>query len=119
MMGDNDFPAVLGGSNPAIGFLQQYTRGFNDYSQAGTNIPSLRLQNKYAQEGGGPLYDETTIAGSPSFDLSFPTMPMQGSSGRQSIEGIPNATPELLYKLMDRKRKNTGGQQLPGFLKGA
>lgn len=101
-----------------IGFLQSYTKGFEDYSQAGTDIPSLRLQDKYAQESGGPLFGQTSISANPSFDLSYPKMPGLGTE-QQSIEGIPNATPELLRKLMERKIKNPGGQELPGFLKGA
>lgn len=55
--------------NPALGYLQQYVRGFEDYSQAGSDIPSLRLQDKYAQEQGGPLVDQTLISASPSFDI--------------------------------------------------
>jgi hypothetical protein len=112
-MGDNDFPAALGGANPAVGFLQQYTKGYNDYSQAGTTIPSLRLQNKYAQESGGPFKEQLIASDSPSFDLSIPRLP-----DNQSVEGIPNATPELLRRYVDRKMKNPGGQELPGFLKG-
>jgi hypothetical protein len=45
-------------------------------------------------------------------------MPGIGAN-EQSIEGIPNATPELLQKYMERKLRNPGGQELPGFLKGA
>jgi hypothetical protein len=61
-MGDNDFPAV--------GFLQQYVRGMNDFSQEGTDIPSLRLQDQYAQESGGPLIGQQLISSTPSFDLN-------------------------------------------------
>ena len=58
---------------------------------------------------------ELKIAQGKSFDLNFPRMP----SG-QSYEGIPNANPEMLRKLKERKLKNKGGQEdLPGFLKGA
>jgi hypothetical protein len=71
MMMDNDFPT-------AIGFLQEYRRGLSDYSQAGEQIPDLRLQNRYAQEQGGPLVERTLISGSPSFDLSVPDVPALG-----------------------------------------
>jgi len=54
------------------------------------------------------------IAGGQSFDLNKPYVP-----GGQSYEGIPNATPEMLRRLKKRKEKNPGGQELPGFLKGA
>jgi hypothetical protein len=58
---------------------------------------------------------ELKIAQGKSFDLNFPRMP----SG-QSYDGIPNANPEMLRKLKERKLKNKGGQEdLPGFLKGA
>jgi hypothetical protein len=54
------------------------------------------------------------IASSQSFDLNLPRVP-----GGQSYEGIPNANPEMLRRLRDKKVKNTGSQELPGFLKGA
>jgi hypothetical protein len=54
------------------------------------------------------------IAKSPSFNLKLPHIP-----GGQSYEGIPNANPEMLRRLKERKVKNTGTQELPGFLKGA
>lgn len=52
------------------------------------------------------------IAGSPSFDLSYPNIP-----GR-NVEGIPNANdPVMREKLRRRLLKNPeGGQQLPEFL---
>ena len=108
---------MLQDQNPALGYLQQYVRGFEDYSQAGSTIPSLRVQKKHEEEQGGPLVDQTLISASPSFDLSLPKMPGIGTE-QQSIEGVPNATPELLRKYVERKLKNPGGQELPGFLKG-
>jgi len=53
------------------------------------------------------------VAGSPSFDLSYPKIP-----GRD-VEGIPNANdPVMREKLRQRLLKNPGyGQDLPGFLK--
>ena len=113
---DNDFPAVMANGGDGAGFLREYRRGMSDYSQAGTDIPALRLQEKYAQEQGGPIYNQL-IAGSPSFDLRFPKMPGQGTE-QQNIEGIPNATPELLRRFVERKMKNPGGQELPAFIKG-
>jgi hypothetical protein len=56
-------------SNPGAGFLKQYVRGYNDYSQAGTDIPSGRIQNNYAQESGGPLQGQTLISSDPSFQI--------------------------------------------------
>ena len=64
-MGDNDFPAVMG--NTPLGFLQGYVRGMQEYEQAGTGIPDLRLQNEYAQEMGGPLQQQM-IANLPDFE---------------------------------------------------
>ena len=58
MMGDNDFPTVMG--NTPLGFLQTYVQGLQEYEQAGTDIPDLRLQNEYAQEMGGPLQQQMT-----------------------------------------------------------
>jgi hypothetical protein len=50
-----------------------------------------------------------------SFDVNQPYVP-----GGQDFKGIPNATPEMLRKLQQRKIKNPGGKEdLPGFLKKA
>lgn len=116
MMSGNDFPTMM--ANPGIGFLRQYISGVDEYNQTGDLIPDLRLQEKYAQEAGGPLVNQTLISGTPSFDLNLPKMPGIGTK-QQSIEGLPNATPELLRKFVERKMKNPGGQDLPGFLKKA
>ena len=58
---------------------------------------------------------EELVAGSPSFDLSYPKIP-----GR-NVEGIPNANdPAMREKLRQRLLKNPDyGQDLPGFLKRA
>ena len=105
---DNDFPASLG-------YLQQYVAGMNRYQQAGTDIPNFGVQTDYAQQAGGPLAGQTLVAGSPSFDLSYPKIP-----GRD-LEGVPNANdPVMREKLRQRLLKNPeGGQELPGFLKRA
>jgi len=58
------------------------------------------------------LAEEQLISSSPSFDLRLPRLP-----GNQDVQGIPNATPELLRRLQERKIRNPGGQDLPGFLK--
>jgi len=52
------------------------------------------------------------IAGSPSFDLSYPHIP-----GR-NLEGVPNANESgMRKKLLQRFLKNPkGSEQLPGFL---
>ena len=50
---DNDFPTVM--ANGPVGFLQQYSRGINKYSQGGTDIPDFTTQRSYANEDGGPL----------------------------------------------------------------
>jgi hypothetical protein len=58
--------------------------------------------------------NDLKIAQGKSFDLNKPYVP-----GGQNYEGVPNANPEMLRRLKQRREKNTGGQQLPGFLKGA
>jgi hypothetical protein len=58
---------------------------------------------------GGSGFD---VAAVPSFDVSKPYIP-----GKQDYTGIPNATPEMLRRLQQRKMVNPGGQELPGFLK--
>jgi hypothetical protein len=54
------------------------------------------------------------IAQGHSFDLNMPYVP-----GGRTFDGVQNATPEMLRKLKKRKEKNTGGQELPGFLRQA
>lgn len=54
------------------------------------------------------------IAQGKSFDLNMPYVP-----GGRTFDGVQNATPEMLRKLKKRKEKNTGGQELPGFLRQA
>ena len=61
-MADNDFPS-------AVGFLQSYAKGMEDYQQSGDDIDDLHLQSKYVRSFGGPLLQETLISGSPSFDI--------------------------------------------------
>ena len=51
---DNDFPVRMAGGN-LEGYLQQYSRGVNKYSQGGTSIPDFTTQSSYANEEGGPL----------------------------------------------------------------
>jgi hypothetical protein len=51
------------------GFLREYISGRTGYSQEGTEIPSLRLQKDYAQEAGGPLFEQDLISGTPSFNI--------------------------------------------------
>lgn len=55
--------------------------------------------------------DNLKIASGNSYDLSQPYVP-----GGQKYDGIPNATPDMLRKLKQRREKNPGGQTLPGFL---
>lgn len=101
MMVDNDFPN-------ALGFLQAYKSVMSDYSQAGEAIPDLRLQNKYAQEIGGPLVQENLISGSPSFEIERPGYGLAVSPKmfRSEMERLypghnerrQNAVPNLLRK---------------------
>jgi hypothetical protein len=127
-------------------YAEQFS-GDNYFGQSGTNIPSFGIQGGYA--GGSstdvPPYfggyvtnapapnsflqdfikDQVknqlesnelrpALAASPSFDLNTPYIP-----GQQDYTGIPNATPDMLRRLQQRKIVNPGGQELPGFLKPA
>ena len=111
MMMDNDFPMLT--KSDTLGYLQQYVAGMNRYQQAGTGIPDFGVQTDYAQQEGGPLIGQTLVAGSPSFDLSYPKIP-----GR-NLEGIPNANdPVMREKLRQRLLRNPDSKEdLPGFLK--
>ena len=92
-----------------------------DYSQSGTDIPgfstgsggAFAAGSDFPGQGFGYQYQSPAmIAGSPSFDMNKPYIP-----GQQDYTGIPNATPEMLRRLQQRKMVNPGGQELPGFLK--
>lgn len=132
MMMDNDFPVAMAGGKRFLegylpklpitqkpqGYFREELGGERTYTQSGTNIPSFNVGQTYGQAEGGPVYEQL-IAGSPSFDLRYPKTPGIGTEN-QSIEGIPNASPELIRKFVERKLRNpNGGQELPGFLKGA
>lgn len=108
-----DFPVLLGNTaaNPA-GYLQAYVQGMSGYKQFGKDIPNFGVQQKYAQEQGGPLIENYEVSGSPSFDMKMPYIP-----GGQNFEGIPNASPEMLKKLQQRREVNPGGQMLPRIRK--
>jgi|OM-RGC.v1.029076015 hypothetical protein len=104
-----DFPVMLSNSmasNPA-GYLQMYVQGMKEHEQAGTDIPDFKVQQEYAQEQGGPLFQNYEVSGNPSFDVNMPYIP-----GGRSFEGIPNASPEMLRRFQERKKLNPGGQEL-------
>ena len=105
-----DFPIMLSNSmasNP-VGYLQSYVQGRLAHGQAGPDIPDFRVQKEYAQKQGGPFLENYKVSGNPSFDVNMPYIP-----GGYSFEGVPNASPEKLRLLQQRKLKNTGGQVLP------
>lgn len=109
-----DFPVMMNNSNLAMnmasnpaGYLQQYIQGVLKHTQAGTGIPDFRVQQEYAQEQGGPLFEEYKLSGNPSFDMNMPYIP-----GGRSFEGVPNASPEMLRRLLERKIKNRDVQKL-------
>jgi hypothetical protein len=100
---------------------QELAAASRDYSQSGTDIPdfsagsggAFAAGSDFPGQGFGYQYQSPAmIAGSPSFDMNKPYIP-----GQQDYTGIPNATPEMLRRLQQRKMVNPGGQQLPGFLK--
>jgi len=100
--------------DPSI-FLREYMSGGEEYSQSGTDIPSFGIGRRYEGGGGTGMnpYFNGQIAATPSFDMNKPYIP-----GQQDYTGIPNATPEMLRRLQQRKTRNPGGQEdLPGFLK--
>lgn len=80
---DNDFPN-------ALGFLQAYKSG---------------LQNKYAQEFGGPLVEENLISRSPSFDLSVPDVP---SLGPEVPDAMKRRQLEMLMPGHELRRRSAG-----------
>jgi len=100
---------------------QEFTAASQDYSQSGTDIPDFSAGSGGAfaagsdfpgQRFGYQYQSPAAIAAAPSFDMNKPYIP-----GQQDYTGIPNATPEMLRRLQQRKMVNPGGQELPGFLK--
>ena len=104
-----------GFSSSGKDFLSAFLKGSEDYRQSGTDIPSFGIRRSYVGglvPGEEPHFNEQ-IAATPSFDVNKPYIP-----GQQDYTGIPNATPEMLRRLQQRKTRNPGGQEdLPGFLK--
>lgn len=70
--------------NGAVGFLQQYARGVQDYSQEGTDIPSFSFENKYAQEQGGPIARSFKI-GPRTIATPIDDVPVSGNYSLPSI----------------------------------
>jgi hypothetical protein len=70
--------------NGAVGFLQQYARGVQDYSQEGTDIPSFSFENKYAQEQGGPIARSFKI-GPRTIATPIDDVPVRGNYSLPSI----------------------------------
>jgi len=100
---------------------KEFSAASQDYSQSGTDIPgfstgsggAFAAGSDFPGQGFGYQYQSpAAIAASPSFDMNKPYIP-----GQQDYTGIPNATPEMLRRLQQRKMVNPGGQELPGFLK--
>ena len=104
---DNDFPAVMG--NTPLGFLQTYVQGLQEYEQAGTDIPDLRLQNEYSQEMGGPLLENMEISGSPSFNINESGRTRKIRSIRNLQEGASGGEKQAAEEMLRR----LGGAQLP------
>lgn len=79
------------------------------------NLRMNELRNRAFPSQQEEWSEPEILAGSPSFDLSYPKIP-----GRD-VEGIPNANdPVMREKLRQRLLRNPNyGQELPGFLKRA
>jgi len=88
MMIDNDFPVQFGGKNNAIGFLQQYASGMQDYSQ----------------EQGGPLISRTIRYSPPNAIIKTPHLdsPYMDELIRRDFKPLKPPGPK--------------GPQLPSFL---
>lgn len=82
----------------------------------GQDIRRDQYIRQYPRSGiAGVMGNPELVAGSPSFDLSYPRGP-----GGSSYEGIPNANDPLMKKkLRGRVLTNPEGKEmLPGFLGG-
>ena len=103
-MGDNDFPTVMANGGNGVGFLREYLRGFSDYSQAGTNIPSMALSTDYGQEQGGPLVARTIRYTPPNAIIKAPHI------------DYPHMDQLIERGFKPLKPPGPKGPQLPGFV---
>ena len=91
---------------------QEVPRDVIEKLQQPVKIPGKEFFDKFREQWGLPPRGLEQAA-APSFDVNKPYIP-----GQQDYTGIPNATPEMLRRLQQRKTRNPGGQEdLPGFLK--
>tara|TARA_Y100000592_G_scaffold98881_1_gene173208 strand:+ start:938 stop:1120 length:183 start_codon:yes stop_codon:yes gene_type:complete len=58
-MGDTDFPTVM--ANGGKSFVDGYIRRKGLYSQSGTNIPDLEVEQDFEQELGKPAIETVRI----------------------------------------------------------
>jgi hypothetical protein len=119
--GDVEITPAWANAKNKVQKWQELSTGDQYYSQSGTNIPTytegaggaFAAGSDFPGQGFGYQYQSpAAIAASPSFDMNKPYIP-----GQQDYTGIPNATPEMLRRLQQRKMVNPGGQELPRFLK--
>ena len=59
-MGDNDFPTVL--ANGGKSFVDGYIRRKNLYSQSGSDIPALEVEQDFEQELGKPAVETVKVS---------------------------------------------------------
>jgi hypothetical protein len=91
---------------------QEVPRDVIEKLQQPVKTPGKEFFDKFREQWGLPPHGLEQAA-APSFDVNKPYIP-----GQQDYTGIPNATPEMLRRLQQRKTRNPGGQEdLPGFLK--
>ena len=58
-MGDNDFPAVM--ANGGKSFVDGYIKHKNLYSQSGSDIPALSVEQDFEQQLGKPAIETVRI----------------------------------------------------------
>lgn len=88
---DTDFPAITPGRKflldflPQVpvtekpeGYFQEDLQGFRSASMTTPQTGPVGAAQQYGRREGGPIFGETVIAGSPSFDLTVPDIPALG-----------------------------------------
>lgn len=102
-------PKVPGTQKPQ-GYVREELEGEKSYSQAGTDIPSFQVGQKYEQREGGPVMEQTTAQGIPvGVD---PIFPMSQEEFRDLIyrnldqnKPTPPVPPELKQKMQNFRNR--------------
>jgi len=121
-MVDTDFPAITPGKQFLLDFLPQvpvtekpkgYFRedlqGFRSASMTTPQTGEVGAAQQYGQSEGGPIFGETVIAGSPSFDIPPDiNSPIVDRWIKENGQLNPNLQKDTMEKALERARALRG-----------